>query len=258
MKNKVELVLEGLIKEYLKELAPISSTKLKEQANLPFSASSIRSYLQKLNENGLIEKEHLSSGSKPSKKALEAFWRENFKDIELNLDVLESKIIENNLYFSAKIFENELLKKVYKYNKFIILEFEHNEFVFKYEKNLYTFFRSLEGIYFDQIRNYLKYLNLNEIFRKIDMIYEYLCYNQKRLFEFSQFIDIKPLINFEFDKIQKGLSFKSNLLIYKNLRKIDKKWFEYILIGDIYSNFLNLFPKGGSIEEWKIKNAKWK
>jgi heat-inducible transcriptional repressor len=246
MKNKVELVLEELIKEFLKESAPISSTKLKEKANLPFSASSIRSYMQKLKENGLIEKEHLSSGSKPSKKALRAFWIENFENIDFELDNLEEKIIENNLYFAAKVFENELLKKVYKYDKFIILEFEKNEFVFKYDENLYTFLKSLEGIYFDQIRDYLEYLNLSEIFKKIDLIYEYLCYNQKRLFEFSQVIDIKPFIEFEFSKVKKGLNFMNDILIYKNLKKIDDKWFEYILIGDIYSNFLNLIKGGAS------------
>ncbi|GAX88050.1 heat-inducible transcriptional repressor [Lebetimonas natsushimae] len=246
MKEKVELVLEELIKEYLKESAPISSTKLKEKANLPFSASSIRSYLQKLKKHGLIEKEHLSSGSKPSKKALKTFWKENFENIELDLKNLEEKIIENNLYFAAKIFENELLKKVYKYDKFIIVEFEKNEFVFKYDANLYTFLKSLEGIYFDQIRNYLEYLNLNEIFKKIDLIYEYLCYNQKRLFELSQVIDIKPFIEFEFNSIKKGLNFINDILIYKNLKKVDDKWFEYVLIGDIYSNFLNLIKGGAS------------
>jgi heat-inducible transcriptional repressor len=240
MKNKVELVLEELIKEYLKELAPISSTKLKEKANLPFSASSIRSYLQKLQEKGLIEKEHLSSGSKPSKRALKSFWIETFENIDIDFENLEEKIIENNLYFAARIFENELLKKVYKYDKFVILEFEKNEFIFRYDENLYTFLKSLEGISFDQIRNYLEYLNLSEIFRKIDFIYEYLCYNQKRLFELSQVIDIKPFIKFEFNSIKKGLNFMNEVLVYKNLKKIDNKWFEYILIGDIYSNFLNL------------------
>jgi heat-inducible transcriptional repressor len=246
MKNKVELVLEELIKEYLKELSPISSTKLKENANLPFSASSIRSYMQRLHENGLIEKEHLSSGSRPSPKALKAFWIENFQNLDLDFKNLEEKIVENNLYFSAKIFENELLKKVYKYDKFIILEFENHEFAFRYDEKLYLFLKSLEGIYFDQIRGYLEYLNLNEIFKKIDTIYKYLCYNQKRLFELNQVIDIKPFIDFEFDSFQKGLNFMNEILIYKDLKKVDDKWFEYILVGDIYSNFLNLIKGGAS------------
>jgi heat-inducible transcriptional repressor len=244
MRSKVEWILEELIKEYLKELAPISSTKLKEKANLPFSASSIRSYMQKLKENGLVEKEHLSSGSKPSRKALKAFWLKNFENIDFDFENLEEKIIENNLYFAAKIFENELLKKVYKYDKFIILEFEKNEFVFKYDENLYTFLKSLEGIYFDQIKNYLEHLNLSEISKKIDLLYEYLCYNQKRLFELSQLINIKPFIEFEFSNLKNGLNFENDIIIYKNLKKIDNKWFKYVLIGDIYSNFLNLI-KGG-------------
>jgi heat-inducible transcriptional repressor len=250
MKNKVELILEELIKEYLKELSPISSTKLKEKANLPFSASSIRSYMQKLHENGLIEKEHLSSGSKPSQKALKVFWIENFQNLDLDFKNLEEKVVENNLYFSAKIFENELLKKVYKYEKFIILEFEKNEFIFKYDENLYIFLKSFEGIAYDQIRNYLEYLNLSNIFKKFDLMYEYLCYNQKRLFDLNQVIDIKPFIDFEFDSFQKGLNFMNEILIYKNLKKFDDKWFEYILVGDIYSNFLNLI-KGGAGEEKK-------
>ncbi|WP_024786883.1 MULTISPECIES: hypothetical protein [unclassified Lebetimonas] len=249
MKNKVELVLEELIKNYLKEESPISSTKLKEKANLPFSASSIRSYLQKLKESGLIEKEHLASGSKPSEKALKAFWREYFEEFDLDFNKLEEKIEFNNLYFTAKIFENELLKKVYKYHKFIILEFEKNELIFKYDENIFNFLKSLKGVYITQIESYLYHLNLTELIKKIDSVYEYLCYNQKRLFEFSQIIDIKPFINFEFEKIRKGLNFMNSILIYKDLKKIEDKWYEYILIGDIYSNFLNLFSEGGADEQ---------
>jgi heat-inducible transcriptional repressor len=202
--------------------------------------------MQKLKENGLIEKEHLSSGSKPSIKALKIFWQENLQNFDLDFENLEDKIVKNNIYFAAKIFENELLNRVYRYEKFLILEFEKHEFIFKYDENLYTFLKSLEGIHFDQIRSYLEYLNLNEIFKKIDTIYEYLCYNQKRLFELSQLIDISPFINFEFNSIQKGLNFINEVLIYKNLKKVDNKWIEYILIGDVYSNFLNLIKGGAS------------
>jgi heat-inducible transcriptional repressor len=244
MNNKVELVLEELIKEYLKELAPISSTKLKEKANLPFSASSIRSYFQKLNEKGLIEKEHLASGSKPSIKALKDFWIKNFEKIDLDFYVLESKVKENNIYFAAKMFENELLNRVEKCDKFIILEFEKHEFIFKYDENLFIFFKSLEKNNISEIIKYLKYLNLTEILKKIDTIYEYLCYNQKRLFEFSQLIDIKAFINFEFNHIHQGLNFLDEVIVYKGLIDIDNKKCEYVLVGDIYSNFLNLI-KGG-------------
>jgi len=245
MNKKVELVLIELINLYLKESVPISSIKLKEKSNLPFSASSIRGYMQKLQENGLIEKDYLSSGSKPSQKALKDFWKRNFKNFDLTFDDLEEKINTNNLYFGAKIFENELLVKVDKYNKFVILEFENNELIFKYDDNLFYFFKSLEGLSLYQIKSYLYKLNLTEILKKVDTLPKCLCYNKQRLYELSKLIDIELFMDFKFNNIQNGLNIFNSVLVYKDAENFDNKIFEYIVVGDIYSNFLNLFRKGG-------------
>jgi len=245
MNEKIELVLIELINLYLKELVPISSIRLKKKSNLPFSASSIRGYMQKLQENGLIEKNYLSSGSKPSKKALKNFWKENFKNFDLNFDNLEEKIKKNNLYFGAKIFENELLVKVDKYNKFIILEFENNELIFRYDNNLFYFFKSLEGLSLYQIKSYLYKLNLTKILKKVDTLPECLCYNKHRLYELSKLIDIESFMDFKFDNIQNGLNIFNLIVVYKNVEYFNNKIFEYVIVGDIYSNFLNLFQKGG-------------
>ena len=96
MREKVELVLNELIQVYLIKSEPLSSTKLKELANLPFSASSIRSYLKELEKNELVKKEYFSSGSYPSVKAMRSFWHDSLKnrilDFESDLKALSDEL----------------------------------------------------------------------------------------------------------------------------------------------------------------------
>ena len=117
MKEKVELVLNELIQVYLIKSEPLSSTKLKKLANLPFSASSIRSYLKELEENNLVKKEHFSSGSYPSIKAMQAFWHKSLKnrivDLESDLKTLSKEL---DIYIMIEMFENQMLVEVYNLN----------------------------------------------------------------------------------------------------------------------------------------------
>jgi heat-inducible transcriptional repressor len=71
---KKNIILENLIQIYLGKLNPVSSAELKRESDLPFSPSTIRNYLQQLEQEGLVIRVHISSGSIPSKKALREYW----------------------------------------------------------------------------------------------------------------------------------------------------------------------------------------
>ena len=83
---KKDIILESLIKTYLNEHTPISSGELKRKCELGVSASTIRNYFQKLDEEGLIIKVHISSGRIPSKEALKNYWYEYLKYDNININ----------------------------------------------------------------------------------------------------------------------------------------------------------------------------
>ena len=170
MQKKVELILNELIKNYIKIKEPISSTTLKEIANLKLSPSTIRGYFQTLEKMGMIEKEHIASGSYPSVDAMEIFWQKHLpKKIKyIPLESLDKRCENFDIAVFVKIFENQLLKEVYNVNnKFIILEFENNEAVLKYDENVFNFLKSLKYMHVKEIVKLLKYYKLFELLKKI-------------------------------------------------------------------------------------------
>jgi len=246
MNEKVELVLNQLIQVYLTKSEPLSSTKLKEMANLPFSASSIRSYLKKLEQNDLVEKEHFSSGSYPSVKAMKSFWREHLKDRTINTDGLKEVSEELDIYIMIEMFENQLLVDVYNLNnKFIILEFEKDEVIFRYDANLYTFFSSVKGMLLDELRKYLLHIGLLKEYEGLKKLYKYESFNKK--FLYTQNINPDSFENFEFQKFPKGISFLNDYLVFRTMQNEKNTYKHILLIGNIYTDFFEVTKpvKGG-------------
>jgi heat-inducible transcriptional repressor len=247
MNHKVELVLNGLIKLYIKKSIPLSSTKLKEYANLPYSASSIRSYLKSLEEKELICKEHISSGSYPSVKAMKQFWLRHLKNTQIDVDTDFKEMSEEfDVFIMIEMFENQVLMEVYNLNnKFIVLEFEKDELVIKYDDNLFILFSSLKGIYLDELKKYLLHLNLNKLVEKIKSLYKKVSFNKKFLYQ-----NVKNTLlfeNYKFEEIPNGISFMENLLVYKQQVKNSTTFLNIALVGDIYTDFFR-FMKGGASE----------
>jgi heat-inducible transcriptional repressor len=246
MNEKVELVLNQLIQVYLNKSEPLSSTKLKEIADLPFSASSIRSYLKKLEEKELIEKEHFSSGSYPSVKAMKTFWRKNLKGRTININGLENISEELDVYVMIEMFENQLLMDVYNLNnKFIILEFEKDEIVFKFDSNLYTFFNSVKGMLLDELKKYLLHLGLQREYGKLKTLYKYQSFNKR--FIYKQNIDAKIFEEYRFNVFPNGISFIDECLVFRTLQNEQRQYKHILLIGNIYTDFFEVTKpvKGG-------------
>ena len=247
MREKVELVLNHLIQVYLIKSEPLSSTKLKELANLPFSASSIRSYLKQLERNDLVEKEHFSSGSYPSVKAMKSFWREHLKNRTIDTDC-DLKLLseELDIFIMIEMFENQLLVKIYNLNnKFIILEFEKEEIIFKFEDNLYTLFKSMKGILLDELKKYLLHIGLKKEYKKIKSLYKYDSYNKR--FIYKEKLDYKPFENYKFDMFKNGINFINDYMVFKTMQNQDSVFKNVVLVGNVYTDFFEITKpvKGG-------------
>lgn len=252
MKNKVEFILNELIKTYLKVQEPISSTALKKLAHLNMSPSTIRGYFQNLEKMGMIKKEHFSSGSYPSLKAMEFYWKNNFpKKIKFfSLELLEEKCEKYNISALVKIFENQVLMEVYNVNnKFIVLEFKSDEIVIKYDENLFYLLKSLKYIELKELFKVLKHYKLLSLMKKIQKFQKDYIINKKLLY--NKFND------FKFDSLNQIDDYSinyNNKMIIKKYRIINsEKEIDICLIGSVYTDFEDFFEsmKGGENEQEK-------
>lgn len=72
-RDKKDLILESIIQTYLLDNAPIGSNEL--NSNLCIPASTIRVYLKRLSDEGLITQLHISSGRIPTILTMQNYWQ---------------------------------------------------------------------------------------------------------------------------------------------------------------------------------------
>ena len=249
MNERLELILNELIKCYIKIREPISSKSLKDLARLDISASTIRGYFQSLEKKGMLKKEHISSGSYPSIKAMEFFWNQMLPNkCEFCIDTLDKKCKEFNIFAYVKIFENQLLYNIYNVqNKFIVLEFENDELVIKYQKEIFDLLNSFKMMSISDLQKiFLKY-KINVLLEKLKKFDKSIKLNEKLLYNNFNNLNLNNLSYINNIKVD-----YQNRLIIKKIKFLkNNKDFEIYLIGDIYSDFLNLFEtmKGGKSEQ---------
>ena len=223
---KEKIILESLINLYITKQNPISSKELKDECNLPFSASTIRNYFQKLNENGFIIKQHISAGRIPSKKALINYWIDNLNNKFIKAD--KSKLKKASEIFDVYIaLETNLeLKEVINFNnRFIILDFEKEEIVFRYSKELFLFFTQLISFKLKDIKKMINNLKVDILIKKFDTI---------SIKEFNKsFLYKHKLLNLEY---RYGLNFYDNYLSL--IRDYNDK--KLLIVGDIYTDYNQL------------------
>ena len=142
--NKRLQILEGLIEEYIKHPAPISSSYLQKRLELNLSSATIRYYFKQLTQSGYLIKKHRSSGRVPSSMALKFYWRQKLKANNIYIkDVTKMQEGAKEIFYEYSIYKNAYLKSIENYqNRFLIANFDGSELVIGYnakiEKLLYT------------------------------------------------------------------------------------------------------------------------
>jgi len=239
---KKEIILENLIKTYLSELSPISSGELQRKCELPFSPSTIRNYFQKLDGEGMIVKVHISSGSIPSKEAIKNYWYENLKfdNIKISKNMLYEVAKKFDIFITFKEKENLKLHSILNVeNRFIILDFIKEEIVLKYSNELFYLFNELKEYSLENIRKTLTLLKIEADKFSLNNIENF---NREFLYKRYEEFSIDNLLSDKiFDEFNKGLSFNNDYMAYKIDSFIDGKESEFIVLGNIYNNYLEIF-----------------
>ncbi len=139
-RDKKDLILDSIIQTYLLDNVPIGSNEL--NSNLCIPASTIRVYLKRLSDEGLITQLHISSGRILTILTMQNYWQSFWKkeqDQDINIKS------ENFLKELSKEFEIYCL--VYGGRSLVlkeVLEFKE-ELVLKHEKEARNFLQSLIG-----------------------------------------------------------------------------------------------------------------
>ncbi|ABS43949.1 heat-inducible transcription repressor [Campylobacter jejuni subsp. doylei 269.97] len=139
-RDKKDLILDSIIQTYLLDNVPIGSNEL--NSNLCIPASTIRVYLKRLSDEGLITQLHISSGRILTILTMQNYWQSFWKkeqDQDINIKS------ENFLKELSKEFEIYCL--VYGGRSLVlkeVLEFKE-ELALKHEKEAWNFLQSLIG-----------------------------------------------------------------------------------------------------------------
>lgn len=139
-RDKKDLILDSIIQTYLLDNVPIDSNEL--NSNLCIPASTIRVYLKRLSDEGLITQLHISSGRILTILTMQNYWQSFWKkeqDQDINIKS------ENFLKELSKEFEIYCL--VYGGRSLVlkeVLEFKE-ELALKHEKEAWNFLQSLIG-----------------------------------------------------------------------------------------------------------------
>jgi len=106
-KNRKEIILEVLVKEYLQTGEPVASDVLGEKYELGISSATIRNCFVILTEKGYLHKPYISSGRVPTDKAWKFFIEKIFKEDDDFLNHWEKMFSDQLAKVKFKQIENQ-------------------------------------------------------------------------------------------------------------------------------------------------------
>jgi len=174
--SKQELILESIIQEYLKSRMPIGSSELQMKLRVDMSPSTIRIYFKKLSDEGSLVQLHVSGGRIPTLSALQTYWMERIDTREpikiKSVDKVQSVSKEHNLFCivekSSYALFNELINAQ---NRFLILVFDANEVVLKYNAKVEQFLGRFVGCEMRVLKDIAAQVGLYELHEKLSQIF---------------------------------------------------------------------------------------
>ncbi len=173
--SKSDLILESIIKEYLKSKSPIGSSELQERMMLDISPSTIRIYFKRLSEEGSLVQLHVSSGRIPTQMALRKYWTKKIepeKPIKIDdIQKVQNSIYNYGIYCVLEKNKNSVLSEIINTkNRFLILVFDDEEIVIKYHPKIEIFLKGFIGCNMSELRKISSSVGLYELHNKLNKI----------------------------------------------------------------------------------------
>jgi len=259
MRDKKLIILDTIIKEYIKNPTPVSSKYLQSRLDIKISSATIRNYFKKMVEEGELEQLHISSGRVPALETLKKYWKRKLEIVqELNIrysDRIKKYTRSFHIFCEFKFFESNRLKETINYkNKFIILEFEKNEFILEYSEPFYRFFNEFKGSEAVDLIKICKQIGLMTLAKKLNAVSNEDI-NVEGIEELLDMVSknrewgnryIKDVLDGTIiDNLKPGLYFEEILpkgyMAYNNNAKIENKEARLLCIGHLSRDYEDFF-----------------
>ncbi|MDX1808097.1 MAG: HrcA family transcriptional regulator [Sulfurospirillaceae bacterium] len=200
--SKRDLILESIIKEYIKSKTPIGSSELKGRMTLDISPSTIRIYFKQLSEEGALIQLHVSSGRIPTQSALREYWLNKINPevpiaIE-DIEKMQNSIRDYGLYCIVKKNKNSTFSELMRVSdRFLILVFDEDEIVLKYHPKIEKFLNSFIGCSMQDLKKISAAVGLYELRNKLEQIFlqtSILKEGKDELYKIAQELDNEEFI----------------------------------------------------------------
>ncbi|QQF51871.1 HrcA family transcriptional regulator [Campylobacter fetus] len=212
--DKRDLILESIIHAYLEANEPIGSSELGTRMSTSIPASTIRVYFKKLSDEGAITQLHISGGRIPTVPTMQFYWQNRLKFddnfIINDSDILNFLVYDFGIYcmiFGAgKLILKEILNLK---DRFLVLDFESESIVIKFNPRVEKFLNNLVGISLEELDKISIQVGLSELRAKIKELKRSRIYfqeNEKVAFEICKDERIKTILDPAFEHY-----FRSNL-----------------------------------------------
>ncbi len=171
MKRKYETILETVVKTFLQTHEPIGSAILKEKLPFKIAPATIRYYFNKMVERGELMQLHKSSGRIPTESTMKRYWRKHLRELEFLKDAMEEVATigeKENLFMLFKPVKSNRLKVLERVlNRYLILVFDSDEYVIKYQSQLESFLKDLIGYELDEIKRIARDVGMMSLYYKM-------------------------------------------------------------------------------------------
>ena len=171
MKKKYEEILETVVKTFLQTREPIGSATLKEKLPFDIAPATIRYYFNKMVEKGELAQLHKSSGRVPTERTMKQYWRRRLRDLELICDAMEElrRVSEKEDFFVlVKPVRPNRLEGVERVGtRYLILAFENDEYVLRYQSQMENFLKDLVGYELEEVKQIARDVGMISLYHKM-------------------------------------------------------------------------------------------
>ncbi|MCF6172484.1 MAG: HrcA family transcriptional regulator [Campylobacteraceae bacterium] len=256
--SKREIILESIIKEYLKSKEPIGSSELQGRMSINISPSTIRIYFKQISLEGALVQLHVSSGRVPTQKALINYWASKLEPQSpiaiYDIDKVQDSIRNYGIYCTINKSKNPTFNELMEVgNRFLILVFDDEEVIIKYHPKIKLFLENLIGSSMKDLKNISSSVGLYELHNKLESIFTQSALLQEgknELYKIAKEIEddnfIQKVVQTQFlDTLDNGMYFDDfvpkGCIAVKQHVTIDKDELEMFCLGKLDRDFESFF-----------------
>jgi len=248
MNDKYLLILNSLIKEFIRVKDPIGSEQLRQVLDTQMSSATIRYYFKKMTEDGIIKQLHRSGGRIPATRTLYRYWSDFFDTLGTQQVVDLSKIEKYakifDMFIALKPSSSNLLKELKNIdNKYLLVIFEQEEIAVRYNRLLEKFLSDFIGNEIEKIAAVIEEIGLEPFRAKINtaISLNIKTFNKQKLFTlehldgFASYYDGSIINKSAFDTKLDG----KRLSVKINIKDLKGKSYELFIFGELTNDFKN-------------------